>query len=219
MAQTKAHTGWVTRVHTKTVVFDVDGCLLNFFDPYVAFIHRLGFTHVKPEQVKSYLFLSDFGFTPEESLAIFKQFTKEGGFRNLEPYPGAKELLVRLRAHNHKVVLATAAPSRARDDRLENLADLHLPFDHIEFTHDKHEVVKKHDAVLVLDDHPNTLSTCLEQTRAIVARPLWSYNEHIEHPGILCLGPHPGALMRLADYLVDSSVGDHSGLRGASQTS
>lgn len=212
---------------TKTVVFDVDGCLLNFFDAYIDFIHRLGFTHVKPELVRSYLFLADFGFTPEEGLAIFKQFTKEGGFRDLKPYPGARELLTRIREHGYRVVLATAAPNKARNDRVQNLFDHKLPFDHIEFTHDKHEVVNKHDACLVFDDHPNVLSACLDQTRAIVARPLWSYNKHLNrsNSAIMCFGSHPGALMRLADYLVDlssqwaPSLGDDRGLRGASQTS
>ncbi len=190
----------------RTIVLDADGILVNFMDAYIAHIHSLGHTHVWADKVRSFLFLSeDFGFTPWDSYEIFKSFTKSGGFRNLEPYPGVRELFAFLNAHQFKIIIATNVPTAGQQDRIDHFRELGLQYDHIEFGPDKWYQARKHRAAVIVDDHPNTLLTCLKETGdTVVARAKWVYNEHVEHPNLLCLGPPAEAMTTLKRYLEGS---------------
>lgn len=193
----------------KTIVLDVDGVMVDFLTGYIAYIHSLGHTHVWPDKIKSFLFLhGDFGFTPKDSYDIFRSFTKSGGFRNLAAYPGVDALLKALKEEDFKVILATNVPTAGQDDRIHNLRELGIEYDDIVFGPDKFDVARVFDAGIIVDDHPDTLLHCLAQESGIViARPLWVYNEHVEHPKLECLGPHPGAMEMLTKFIRGYSSG------------
>lgn len=195
----------------KTVVLDCDGALFDFIGGYVAWLHTKGHGHVTADRIKSYLFLTDFGFSTQESISLFRQFTKEGGFRHLKPYPDATELFRVLKECGFSVIIATNAPTAGEADRIASLAEHGFEYDRIVFGPDKHKVVLEHDAALILDDHADTVLRCLGETRAYVASPKMVYNRNpnyaaqLDDERHLCLGPHPGALTRLADFLADLS--------------
>ena len=149
----------------KTVVLDCDGALLDFVTPYIKFIHSLGYTHVSND-IKSFYFLKDYGFAPEQSKNIFKQFVAQGGFRNLKSYPGTIDLFAYLKEAGYKVVLATNVPRMGHQDRINNLKDLGLEYDEIVFGPNKHKVVLDHKASLILEDHPEAIVACHEHTEA-----------------------------------------------------
>lgn len=185
----------------KTVVFDVDGALLDFSGAYIRFVHSRGHKHVNHNGIKNYLFLQDFGIGKEESLQLFKDFTDERHFGRLWPYVGVHDLIATLRNAGIKIIFATDVPTRAQEDRIMNLVDYSIKYDEIVFGPDKPAVVNKFNADLVLEDAPHHITDCLEKTEAQVAMVEWAYNKHIEHPRLINLGNPDVALPRLLSHL------------------
>lgn len=186
---------------SKTIILDIDGTLTDFMTPYVEFLHKLGHTQVDLAKIKSFYFLADFGFGPEESKDLFYAFVAQGGFRNLKFYPGAITLLAYLKQEGYQIVLATNVPSEGQQDRLDLLKELGVKYDAIHFTPDKHKIVNQYGAHLILEDHPDAIEKCLKETNAKVAAPRFPYNSHLRHENLIDLGEHPDALTRLVGHL------------------
>ncbi|MDR2634524.1 MAG: HAD hydrolase-like protein [Clostridiales bacterium] len=106
----------------KTVIFDIDGTLLNTEKGVTRALsytlERFG-KHIPPDFDKrrflapsmGYTMHNFFGFTPEQAdaaLAVYRIRYAEDGFSDTELFPGIYELLTDLHAAGVKIVIATS---------------------------------------------------------------------------------------------------------------
>lgn len=130
--------------------------------------------------------------TGEASLRVMEDFKdrfyRSGGFRDLDPIPGAKAGLKRLADAGFKIILATARPAdqykRVYSDTLTWLEAHRIPHDKLIFNKDKveaiHENVTPAWPVAFIEDHPkNALSLAAAGVNVLLFNQ--PYNANIEN--------------------------------------
>lgn len=169
-------TGPMLSAEKPAIVVDLDGCALDFTGGYMQFARDQGHEKVNIADMQSYYFMhEDFGLDPEKSRWLFDHFTNAEGFKNLSAYPGTRDLFHFLGKH-FQVIISTDVPTRAQQDRLDNLSTLGIKYDAIEFGPAKAEVANKYNALYVIEDTPKHIESIVRNTRATVLMPYWCYN-------------------------------------------
>jgi hypothetical protein len=101
------------RMHSnmRVALFDIDGVLADYSGAYEKFlIEKIGLKKVEGER-NSYSFYESFGIKREEEEKYNEMFVDDGGFRNIQAYEGAKELVDYCKSVYDRVVFITARPS------------------------------------------------------------------------------------------------------------
>jgi 5'(3')-deoxyribonucleotidase len=167
----------------KTIVFDCDGVLADFVGGYSKYVRDQGHHHVCHTKVTSYLFLgADFNIPEETSNDLFRGFTAAKGFEHLPVNPHARTLFSWLHEHGWKVVIATDAPTKAQDHRIEWFRKNELKYDEIVFTANKSRIVRHEQAAFVVEDKASHIMDCMTETCAEVCRVDYPWNANLAFP-------------------------------------
>ena len=103
----------------KTIALDADGVLLHFRDKFTQCAREyLG--HDVVINPHAYSLDKMLGIPTETTAAIWDYFSQTGGWREIEPLPGASESIRILEQSGYEIHVVTAIPAQHRDDRILN---------------------------------------------------------------------------------------------------
>ena len=109
----------------KKIALDVDGVLLNFmpaFDKAASIVLGKEIIVHKDENQMDYYHLGKRVQTTQDKVdEILEYMQTSRMYANLEPLPGAKEALLKIKESGFLIYNVTALPEKAQDMRLENL--------------------------------------------------------------------------------------------------
>jgi len=101
---------------------DVDDTLLDFVGNYILFHNQMYETKLERADFKTYSFNHAKGGTMEQEVNTLKQFYNTDFFREMLPFPGAVEIIQKLKEEN-KLFVITSRPLYIRDGTLKQLSE------------------------------------------------------------------------------------------------
>ena len=159
---------------------DLDGVVADFNRGWIAAYNRSFGAQLTVDMVRTWN--SPLSLTHFPDMDAFWNWARDQGrggvFRDLDPYPGALEVLLELERDGHDLVIVSAKPDWAIPGTLEWLAEHRIPTREIHFTESKHQV----SCDVYLDDAPGQLAE-LARTRAehaIICRYVRPWNDPVD---------------------------------------
>lgn len=154
-------------VNKKTIVFDVDGVLLNFHEGFIK--HNANKKLINNEY--------DFGLGKEKSYELIKEFWGSDDFQKVPIINGAKEAVNELSKY-FNIILVTAINEEFKDKRIKNLEGFNYKELHC-IPHNKVQWVKDNYTVdCAIEDKMENIIEYSHFTK--MYSPHWDYNKNLE---------------------------------------
>jgi len=153
----------------KTYGIDLDGVSFDFKGGLGRYIEDvLGIPYREEEITHYYWHECVEGLSEEEFNKLFHEFGRAGGYRDLDPLPGAIEGIKRIIAEGNKVRFITNRPEYAYLDTVECLIQHGLDVGtYLHFADgSKVPYIKKYNVDVFIDDSPYTIPEIAADTRA-----------------------------------------------------
>lgn len=97
---------------------DIDDTLLDFVSAYILFHNETYKTNLKKEDFKTYSFNHLKGDTMKQAVSTVRQFYKTDFFKEMKPFPGAIEVIQKLKEKN-ELFIVTSRPYDIKKGTLE----------------------------------------------------------------------------------------------------
>ena len=105
----------------KKIGIDIDDTLLDFVGAYAVFHNEVYKTNLKKENFKTYSFNHARGGTMQQAISTVKQFYKTDFFKEMQPFPGAVEVVQKLK-ENNELFVVTSRPNYIQEETFEQIA-------------------------------------------------------------------------------------------------
>lgn len=105
----------------RKIGIDIDDTLLDFIGAYINFHNEMYKTNLKKEDFKTYSFNHARGGTIEQAISSVKQFYKTDFFKEMQPFPGAVEVVQKLK-ENNELFVVTSRPGHIQEGTFEQVA-------------------------------------------------------------------------------------------------
>jgi uncharacterized HAD superfamily protein len=102
----------------KIIGVDIDDALLDFVGAYILFHNETYKTNLKKDDFKTYAFNFARGGTMKQAVNSVNQFYKTPFFKEMEPFPGAVEVIQKLKEKN-ELFIVTSRPLNMQKSTLE----------------------------------------------------------------------------------------------------
>lgn len=153
----------------KVYGVDLDGVTFRFKQGLGLYIEDVLGIPYKEEEITSYYWYECVdGLSKEDFNRCFHEFGEGGGYRDLDPLPGAIEGIKKILKNGHAVRFITSRPKYAYRDTLECLVEHGLDTNtHLHFAEgDKSIYIKRYNVDVFIDDSPFTVPEIVSNTRA-----------------------------------------------------
>jgi hypothetical protein len=165
----------------KNLVFDVDGCVLRFFETFYKYL--TGETWDSSKEIPCFL-LEDFLDYPVETInAKFEEFFSDEKCMTTIPfYKNAVESINRLAKRHHIFFCTHLKNTQSRTYRTTHLSCLkNEGIFFVSKAQDKKYVVDELRADIILEDRDTTVQAlCEEFPNKKILMPLYGFNKHLE---------------------------------------
>lgn len=145
---------------------DLDEVVFNFIDPFLEFVNKKYNTKYQRHSLSDWS-LEESGVIPKGTDSEnIHEYGRQGGFKNQEMMPGAKEILDILRLR-HQLIFVTNRKKEFIEDTNTSLHKHGYGGYPVFFTgteHPKFEVVKEQGIELFIDDNPVNISKIFQNT-------------------------------------------------------
>jgi len=101
-----------------SIAVDIDDTLLDFVGTYILFHNETYKTNLKKEDFKTYYFNHVRGGTMKQAINSVKQFYKTDFFKEMQPFPGAVEVIQKLK-ENNDLFIVTSRPHHIQEGTFE----------------------------------------------------------------------------------------------------
>jgi 5'-nucleotidase len=162
----------------KTLLIDMDSVIVDLMSEWCRRYNADYNDCLTPDQILTWDWPKY--VKPECGHRIYHYLDEPGIFSNLQPLPGAIEVLERL--HRHFEVLIVTSSRRSAFAQKEEWVEKHLPFigtENLIFAHKKHKVCGD----LLFDDAPHNLIAFIRTGRIGVAMD-YAYNRQVDCPRV-----------------------------------
>ncbi len=175
----------------QRIVVDLDDSSFDFLNPYIRFNNLKYKTNLKREDFTSYRFNEFRGGTMEEAVESVKEFCHSLAFEQVKPFPGAIEVLFKLR-EEYELFVGTSRPEdmiKLTHEQVskyfpEIFSDIIFSSNHYTKAKNsgetKAEICKRLNALYIIEDSLTYSKQCIEEgTGAILLDSPWNQNRHI----------------------------------------
>ncbi|HLP79171.1 MAG TPA: HAD hydrolase-like protein [Acidobacteriota bacterium] len=170
----------------KHIVFDNDETLVNFNDPFLAFVEHAHGIKVKRSDILHYDLTIALKVPLEVLQPMFHEFYASRFVHDIAPYPGMQQTLHTLKEQGYKLSILTARPSRYRDTVVSHIM------------HQFPDTFCADDIHVVGDEVHRVIPSKLERTRALESQIIIDDAQHhllnaptYQIKGILANWNHP----------------------------
>jgi len=176
----------------KKIGIDIDDTLLDFIGAYINFHNEIYKTNLKKEDFKTYSFNYARGGTMKQAISTVKQFYKTDFFKEMQPFPGAVEVVQKLK-ENNELFIVTSRSGHIQEGTFTQILK-HFPniFSEVFFSSNhytkaknsgrtKAEICVGLGASLLIDDSLIYAKQCVEKgVNAILLDSPWNQNGSLE---------------------------------------
>jgi hypothetical protein len=166
------------------LVIDIDGCTLDFYTSFYFYVN--GKLPSDPAPFWDLHKCMPKSLRPEDVVPKMLEFATSKMYEMLQPCGSADTVIQDLKKDGHTILFCTHSGKepKSREKRLQNLQDLHIPFDNIRFVakaSDKVEYCKAELPEVIVEDYPETVLRLAEALpKSSVLVPSYPYNEEVE---------------------------------------
>lgn len=169
--------------------FDIDDTLINLREyAFGIYQEQLGFA-VEPDKfhgLEKVEIHGLFGLSDTEGSQMWKSLLDRLYYTDCPAYPGAVELLQKLKLQGHEIYYLTARPAEHSDGTKIWLRQQGFPVDDSRFycgmkDHEKVHIIEDLELDYYFDDKPAVVEPLLRKSLTVVMRDQ-SYNRHVDLP-------------------------------------
>lgn len=143
-----------------TIVFDVDGVLLDFYAPFLQWYNKRHETNFRVSDLTTYDIAAGFKIDPQTIV----DFHEEAICASLPLLESDVSVFFScLKKAGYRIVLNTDFPKAEEAKRIDNLADHWLQYDHLHFGKKADLSTFYDDIVLIVEDNPKWIHLYLSQ--------------------------------------------------------
>ncbi len=174
------------------IAVDIDDTLLDFVGTYILFHNETFKTNLKKEDFETYSFNYARGGTMKQAVSSVRQFYKTDFFKGMKPFPGAIEVIQKLKEKNN-LFIVTSRPYNMKEGTFDQLSKyfqntfLEVFFSSNHYTKAKNsgktkaEICNDLEASLLIDDSLVYTQECVTKgINSILLDAPWNQNGSIE---------------------------------------
>lgn len=140
-----------------TIIFDVDGILLNFYQSFLDHYNKKDRNHKKDLSISD-LYLYSLSKTCDVPQQFIDDFHNEEAVANLPlHHPETAEFIRKLRYEGYRIILNTGFPKHHQDKRFRNLQKHGIEYDAIHFQQKKEILDLYSDILCIFEDDPQMI--------------------------------------------------------------